>query len=146
MNFNTRKILIEKHIDLSKKGFCGMKFCSYKSNKESLLVVDFCPEITSNIYIDRFDCITTKYEPINIKIINSIDNNDSFEFKKWINEFEKRGINSKGVDMFFFKLNFEQYQPIMSLRGCSLNSISTFSDNSILSVNFFAHSFLKENS
>jgi len=143
---NTRKVLSEKYIDLTKKGFLGMKFCSYESNKESLLIVDFHPEISSNIYIDHLDCITENFEPINIKIIDSIDNNSSEEFYKWIEKSSENILNTKGVDMYFFKLDFTEYKPIMSLKGCKINKTFILDEKLNISVNFFAYSFSRENS
>ena len=40
-NIHTRKVLVEKFVDPTKKDLYGLKFCSYKSNKESLLIVEF---------------------------------------------------------------------------------------------------------
>lgn len=123
-----------------------MKFCSYQSNLESLMIVDFNPEINCNIYIDDFDCVTQNYDPIKIRIIDYIDNNGSKEFLKWINDFNETEQNTKGIDMFFFKLNFEKYEPIMALRGCSIKTLSTSYGLPTVSVNFFAYSLHKENS
>jgi hypothetical protein len=144
-NICTRKVLVEKYLDLGKKGYFGMKFCSYKSNKESLLVVNFRPEIVTRYITNNFGETIERLESVDLIIVDSIDNNGSSEFVKWYNEFEKNKRNKKGVDIFFFVLNNDRYQPILSLRGCFLDVGFISEGRPVISVNFFAYSFHREN-
>jgi len=141
INIIKRKVLFEKH-SYYKENLFGMKFCSYQSNKESLLIVNFKPliAITSEIHIDQFDCVSQKFTAVDLKIVDSIDNNGSQEFMTWIKQKHK-----KGVDMFFYKLNSNEYCPVLALRGCSLEKYLVDNDVLNISVNFFAYSWGEEN-
>jgi len=148
-NIHTRKVLVEKSVDFKSKDLYGMKFCSYKSNKESILIVEFCDLKTESLirYNTKlsYGTIAQDFYPINIRIVESIDNNSSSEFNKWI-EKSIQLKNTHGVDMFFFNLNSNKYSSVLSLRGCSLNSICEIKHTPIISVNFFAFDIPQENS
>ena len=152
-NIHTRKVLTEKFVDPTKKDLYGLKFCSYKSNKESILIVEFY-NLTNESLIrynrkllkDVHGNLSEDFEPIKIRVVESIDNNSSTEFNKWIDKSIKKEGCMSGVDMFFFNLNPIEYKPILSLRGCSLESICVIQGKPIISVNFFAYAFPKENS
>lgn len=138
-NICTRKVLVEKYLDLNKKGYFGMKFCSYNSNKESLLVVNFRPEIVTRYITNNLGETVESFDSVDLIIVDSIDDNGSSEFIKWFNEFKKNKRNKKGVDMFFFVLGCNEYKPILSLRGCSLGFGFIKEGKPIISVNFFAY-------
>jgi len=152
-NIQTRKVLVEKFVDPTKRDLYGLKFCSYKSNKESLLIVEF-HNLTNESLIrynrklskDVYGNLSEDFEPIKIRIVESIDNNSSVEFYKWINKSIQAEKSIYGIDMFFFNLNPQKYSPVLSLRGCSLDSLCIIEGKPIVSVNFFAYLFPKENS
>ena len=152
-NIHTRKVLVEKSVDFKSKDLYGMKFCSYKSNKESILIVEFCDLKTESLIryntklsTDICGGFTEVFDPIRVRIVESIDNNSSSEFNKWVNKSIELKKSEHGVDMFFFNLNSNKYSPVLSLRGCSLNSMCEIEHTPIISVNFFAFHIPEENS
>lgn len=145
-NAYTRKVLFEKYN--KNKGLFAMKFKLAKAKKESLLLVriKMCKQ-EENIPIITCEMASTDgtiyemvFDPVEIEIFDFLDDEHSETFVRWLERF-KEGSNKfmGGAEIDFIDLNSSEQKSIMSMTGCTVNSIKIMDDTFGVSFNFFAY-------
>ncbi len=147
-NVSNRKVIIEKYPQPLDKDCFGMYFHLPKSKNKSELIVKFntfsdsiFPNVNGDVALDNYGNFVMNFEPFEIKICSSMNNNDSSEFLRWVDCFLDKKPYSGGADISLFTYSSSKKFIIISLKGCVLNKVS-FSDGfPFISVKFFSYQF-----
>jgi hypothetical protein len=84
------------------------------------------------------------FEPFEIEIFDFLDEDHSETFLKWLERFKNGATKfTGGAEIDFIDLNSSEQKSIMSMTGCTVNSIKIIDDTFGVSFNFFAY-FLYE--
>lgn len=140
-----RKVLVEKFPQSFEEGCFGMEFILPKSKKKSELVVklkrfsdSIFPKVKEEKITDKFGNLVLTFEPLEIQICASNDDNFSSDFLKWIDLFLKHKPYSGGANINFFVLNSSK-SSIISFKGCSLKNVEYLNGLPTISISFFSY-------
>lgn len=111
-NVSNRRVIVEKYPELLNDYCFEMEFSLPKSKKKSELIVKFktfsdsiFPNVKGKISSDNSGQFMVTFDPFEIEICSSIDNNNSSDFLKWIECFSNGKPYSGGADISFFNYN-----------------------------------------
>jgi len=145
-NAYTRKVLFEKYN--KNTGLFAMKFKLAKAKKESLLLVrikmyreeENIPIITCEMASTDGTLYEMVFDPVEIEIFDFLDDDNSATFVKWLQRFKSGSHRfTGGAEIEFIDLNSAEQKSIMSMTGCTVNSIKIIDDTFGVSFNFFAY-------
>ena len=144
-NISQRKVLIEKFPQILNDECFVMEFVLPKSKKKSELIVKFkdfkssiIPTIKTYIKENDSEFFEALYNPYELQICSSIDENFSSSFINWVDCFLKGKPYSGGAEISFFNFSNSKKNKIIILKGCSINSFEFFEGLPTISVQFFS--------
>lgn len=151
-NINTRKVLIEKYPELLEEHLLGMEFSFPRSKHKSELKVQFkrfsdsiFPNVKGDVLTDLEGQLVVSFDPFDIEICSSIDNNSSADFIQWVEMFLSGKPYGSGTEVTFFNYSHSKKTKIICLRGCVLDAVDIKGVYPTITIKFFAY-HIPENS